>query len=1512
MAETDEEKVEDVTHDNESKLTSLKMKKSRKKAAFTRSKNKLLEELNDETHEKELLRELIDKLEVNMDEAITSIEELTIEYKTQGKTKEMKSTVNEIDLLSKEYDKVLDEYHYLMSETSSKKSTKIEPSISKQKQVDKDLRCQLKRVSIPMFSGNKKDFPFWKAAFEACIDKTDASAEYKFLQMRQYLTGEALKTVEGLGHSAVAYDKAKERIERKYGGERRLMTKFMDDIATFPQIKRENAKSTEKFVDLLDITLVNMLENKIEDLHSGILYQQLLKKLPESMISRYERWVYENEKQESVETLSEWTVKEAEFQNIAMETKYGLDGKCESENREHKSFFTSPTKALRSCSMCHQDHNIWDCSQYKKLSIEERWEKAKCFRLCFRCLGNYHSGRQCKRTRQCGVGGCNRLHHRLLHNLNPDARAFCPKRDEIRHEPNEVRDTSGETFTSSQNNSISLRTVPVLVCANGKEIKINALLDDGSTKTYVNSDVAAKLGLTGDKTVLQVNVLNGRCEELDTMNVTFNLNNVDRDLELDITAVTTIEVTGKLKPTDWSQNVHRWAHLKGIKFPKLGKKPKIDLLIGLDHAKLHRSLEEIVGEPNSPIARLTPLGWTCIGPVKNQNYKDTCLYTFNTVQCTSELHQIDETLKRFWETEAIENRPKMNSEEVKSLKIVEDTLEYNEENKRYTVSIPWKDNKKDLVINYEHAMKRFEHTERKLNKDINLKKAYAETIESYKEKGYISEVSSTNDQEWYMPHFPVIKSDRETTKMRIVFDASAKYKDLSLNNVICQCPKQQNELFDILLRFRMKAVAIMCDIQEMYLQVGLANPDRAMHRFLWRTECSKPIETYEFNRVVFGVSASPFLAQFVSQENARRFMEQYPNAAECVLRSTYMDDTMDSVEDEIAAIGLYHELSSLWRLAGMKPRKWMTNSSVVLAEIPQGERAYKMEVTDTEMPSVKTLGLNWDSQEDMFFFRNTAVDIESMKLTKRIVLKKIASLFDPLGFLTPFTVRAKMIMQDIWVAGVDWDDELPEHLTAEVKMWFSELEQLSDVKINRCINITPASAIHTFVDASSQAFGAVVYAVSPADNIKDCAESSVRLIAAKSRVAPLKTLSIPRLELLAATLGLKLTQTVCAALGIELESTVFWSDSMNVLYWIRGASRQYKTFVANRVGTIQDATTPKQWRHVSSVNNPADIASRGSQLHTLSESELWWHGPNFLKCCEESWPENKIDMTDGVKVEMKRKSAPDRGNTFIATNKIEDNRLDPNRYSNWNRLVRIHAWVARFIDNCQKKETERKLSKELSLSEIQDAEGIIIQQAQIEAFENDYSLLSKGKSVSTNSKLAPLNPKLDIEGIMRSDNEELVTAVVGAEGMINSRPLTYQSANPEDSTVLTPNHFLHGQCGGTFAPNVDKASANNLKKRWRYIQELLRHFWKRWFQEYLPTLVSRNKWYHGSRDFQPGDVVMVIDPDIHRGQWQLGRVVDVHPGRDQRVRVVDVRVGKTVVRRPITRVSILEKWLKAK
>ena len=175
--------------------------------------------------------------------------------------------------------------------------------------------------------------------------------------------------------------------------------------------------------------------------------------------------------------------------------------------------------------------------------------------------------------------------------------------------------------------------------------------------------------------------------------------------------------------------------------------------------------------------------------------------------------------------------------------------------------------------------------------------------------------------------------NRETTKVRIVFDASARYQGTSLNDVIEQGPTLQNSLFDVLLRFRYNRVAVCCDIQEMYLRVGIIPSDRRFHCFLWRESPSENPEVYQFNRLVFGVNASPYLAQFVSQHNARMHQSEFPLASETVLKSTYMDDSMDSVENEETAQLLYKELTELWGKAGMLARKWINCSFWVVRGI---------------------------------------------------------------------------------------------------------------------------------------------------------------------------------------------------------------------------------------------------------------------------------------------------------------------------------------------------------------------------------------------------------------------------------------------------------------------------------------------------------------------------------------------------------------------------------------------------
>ena len=156
------------------------------------------------------------------------------------------------------------------------------------------------------------------------------------------------------------------------------------------------------------------------------------------------------------------------------------------------------------------------------------------------------------------------------------------------------------------------------------------------------------------------------------------------------------------------------------------------------------------------------------------------------------------------------------------------------------------------------------------------------------------------------------------------------------------------------------------------------------------------------------------------------------------------------------------------------------------------------------------------------------------------------------------------------------------------------------------------------------------------------------------------------------------------------------------------------------------------------------------------------------------------------------------------------------------------------------------------------------------------------------------------------NDEELMTAFTGAEALINSRPLTYQSANPEDNVPLTPNHFLHGQIGGQFAPEAVEEVGNNPKKRWRRIQELTRHFWQRWMREWVPSLSSRKKWYQSRRSLQVGDIVLLVSPDSPRAHWPLGRILEVFPGKDGNVRPVKLQVGDKQLMRPIVKLCPLE------
>ena len=446
-------------------------------------------------------------------------------------------------------------------------------------------------------------------------------------------------------------------------------------------------------------------------------------------------------------------------------------------------------------------------------------------------------------------------------------------------------------------------------------------------------------------------------------------------------------------------------------------------------------------------------------------------------------------------------------------------------------------------------------------------------------------------------------------------------------------------------------------------------------------------------------------------------------AAEVILKSTYMDDSMDSVIDEEQGVKLYTELSDLWDKAGMQTHKWVSNSPKVLESVSTQRRASEISLDSQEASPVKTLGILWCAREDVFTFKSQCGEEESV-FTKRNLLKRIATLFDPFGMLSPYIFRGKMLMQDVWICGTEWNDPLPENLSNKINTWLGELTMLSSINVPRCLQSNrdvKSVTLHVFVDASQLAYGTVTYLRSECEN----GDISVKFVASKTKVAPLQTISVPRLELMGAILGKQLTLSVASTLEINKSSLTFWTDSTSVLWWIKGHSRQFKPFVANRIGEIQAEISPDRWKYIPTAVNPADYLTRGTTLEQLSQLRVWWESPEFLYRNETEWPQlEAITPEDKIK-ELKKRYVPNSESSpcesftaliCIRERSKESWRLNPSRFFSWKRLTRVQVWVIRFMNNCKQVSKDKPGRGELTAEEISDAENHIIKEMREETF----------------------------------------------------------------------------------------------------------------------------------------------------------------------------------------------------
>ena len=534
---------------------------------------------------------------------------------------------------------------------------------------------------------------------------------------------------------------------------------------------------------------------------------------------------------------------------------------------------------------------------------------------------------------------------------------------------------------------------------------------------------------------------------------------------------------------------------------------------------------------------------------------------------------------------------------------------------------------------------------------------------------------------------------------------------------------------------------------------------------------------------VFGASCSQYCSAFALRKTATDNKGSFDEkVVETVVRDFYVDDWLKSVPEVNVAIELINQVREMLKGGGFHLTKFISNSNDVLDKTPSELRARQPSELQLDQSNVeRTLGVAWNLSEDAFTFKFSK---REAPLTKRGILQILSSVFDPLGFLTPFTLTAKIIIQSLWRQECGWDDPLPQEDADAWLKWMEDLQRIGDYLISRCYITHPLlkvcrREVHIFCDASEKAFGAVAYM----RITYSTGEVTCCLIMSKSRLAPLKFLTIVRLELQAAVLAVRLKHFILSEIDVPIDEVYFWTDSIITLQYIKNDTCRFKVFVMNRVTEIREHSEVHQWRHVPGSRNPADDLTRGLKIEEMGENSRWNKGPAFLYQDPSCWPQCKANSTVNI-------TDPEIKQVSVVA--LDDNVIEEmENYSSWEKLVRTYAWVLRFMNNT-KKGRDSHNDKFLTVEELRKAMAVIMKLIQWKFFERELKLLKSEKPLPSGSPLLQLKPFIDeSDGLMRVGGR-LCNALISYASM---HPIILPSNSKLVKGMVVSEHKMKADCG---------------------------------------------------------------------------------------------------------------------
>ena len=1127
-------------------------------------------------------------------------------------------------------------------------------------------KVKLPKLALKRFNGDLTRWATFWDSFESSIHNHPGLSDIdKFNYLNTLLEGPASEAISGLKLTTANYSEAVAILKRRFGRKQIIIAKHMEVLLSVDVVMSEhNLKGLRHLYDVVEAQVRGLKSLGVPaEAYGSLLTSVLLNKLPRELRLVVSRQMSEEEW--TLDSLMEVLEREITARERAVGTSNQVPRRHNRELPTATALLTS-SLATPKCSYCRQNHPSSSCRSV--LDVAARKQILRRAGRCFVCLRKNHMSRECRSTVKCS--NCGGRHHTSICSVPPAANARIPRASNNQQEQPPLSQQQGipinptgmtapmtgvtsiTTPTTSALHCVATKVPVLLQTARAMVFKISdverktearIMFDNGSQRSYITNTLAETLSLTSKHTETMVIRTFGSQSETkqicDVVSMGIALRN-GQSIQLSFLTVPLICEPLTSQPIMYAkENCDHLTELDLADCAYEDDKLSVDILVGSDNY-WQLVTGEIINGDCGPTAIKTRLGWVLTGPVEGiSNHSSTNLVVTHTLTVDTHVSQdsdqeLDEKLKTFWDLESLGIQPNKTT----VYDEFENTIQFNGE--RYEVSLPWKVSHDPLSNNYDLSLKRLVGLLKRLRQNPEILCQYDAVIHEQIQRGIVESVGtqmSTHNLVHYLPHHAVLREDKATTKLRIVYDASSKTCGPSLNDCLYTGPKSGQKIMDILLRFRTHRIAMAADIEKAFLMISVRKEDRDALRFLWVKDLKSDapeVTVLRFTRVVFGVSASPFLLNATIKHHMERYSTEYPELVSLFMRSIYVDDVSYGADDEDTAFELYMKSKEILAKGGFNLRKFVTNSTKLNHHIGLTEQGFNVLQTSNKIVEEdksytkdilgdrqcvdgeqKILGVKWNFIQDDLIFDLTELTrvMNGAEATKRHIIGASTRFYDPLGFMSPVVIRFKMFFQELCVSKIGWDEPLTGQLLTK---WNTLLSGFKGVvtSIPRCYfwNADKSSSVcslHGFCDASLGAYAAVVYM-----KVEASCGNCVNFVASKTRVAPVNKQTIPRLELLSALLLANLVDTVYQALNQDLviSSITCYTDSKVSLFWIKGIGKEWKPFIQNRVKGIRKLVAAEKWTHCRGEDNPADIPSRGVTTTELAGSTLWRHGPSWL------------------------------------------------------------------------------------------------------------------------------------------------------------------------------------------------------------------------------------------------------------------------------------------------------------